>query len=74
MLRSILGYPCAFDLSLRWVVIEGSEAFFDVTKRLHQLLHGSPGDGGPLGTPPPLRSGAMGSARISPWTCWAVGS
>src|SRR5690348_1279182 len=34
----------------RWVVIEGDPAFFEVTKRIHNHLYGSPGDGGPLGT------------------------
>src|SRR5881227_3257075 len=28
----------------------GDARFFEVTKRLHNRLHGSPGDGGPLGT------------------------
>lgn len=49
MLNSILGYPRAYDLPVRWVVIDGNDAFFDVTKRLHHRLHGSPGDGGVLG-------------------------
>jgi trehalose synthase len=30
------------------MVIEGTPAFFDVTKRIHNHLHGSPGDGGTL--------------------------
>jgi trehalose synthase len=33
----------------RWVVIAGTPGFFSITKRLHNLLHGWPGDGGPLG-------------------------
>jgi trehalose synthase len=33
----------------RWVVIDGDPDFFRVTKRLHNRLHGSLGDGGPLG-------------------------
>jgi trehalose synthase len=49
MLQSILGYPAGCDVPIRWLVIDGDDAFFDVTKRLHHLLHGSPGDGGPLG-------------------------
>ena len=32
-----------------WVVIEGDAEFFEVTKRLHNHLYGSRGDGGPLG-------------------------
>jgi trehalose synthase len=49
MLQSILGYPLGCDVPIHWLVIDGSEEFFDVTKRLHHLLHGSPGDGGSLG-------------------------
>jgi trehalose synthase len=31
------------------VVIEGNQEFFAVTKRIHHLLHGQPGDEGQLG-------------------------
>jgi trehalose synthase len=33
----------------RWLVIAGTPGFFRITKRLHNLLHGDPGDGAPLG-------------------------
>ena len=33
----------------RWVVIEGGAEFFRITKRIHNHLHGFPGDGGSLG-------------------------
>jgi trehalose synthase len=49
MLQSILGYPLDCGITVRWLVIDGTEPFFEVTKRLHHLLHGSPGDGGRLG-------------------------
>ncbi|MFG0286203.1 MAG: glycosyltransferase [Phycisphaerales bacterium JB039] len=49
MLRPALGYCHALDLSVRWLVLGGDSAFFEVTKRLHYQLHGSPGDGGALG-------------------------
>lgn len=49
MLQSILGYPLDSDVSVRWLVIGGNDDFFAVTKRIHHLLHGSAGDGGPLG-------------------------
>lgn len=49
MLHSILGYPRTHDLAVRWAVVDGNEPSFDVTKRLHHRLHGSPGDDGPLG-------------------------
>jgi trehalose synthase len=49
MLQSVLGYALDSGIDVRWLVIEADAPFFDVTKRLHHLLHGSPGDGGPLG-------------------------
>ena len=49
LLRSLLAYARGAGVDTRWVVIEGGPAFFEVTKRLHNNLHGYPGDGGPLG-------------------------
>jgi trehalose synthase len=49
MLRSLMGYVRGAGLDARWVTIDGDEDFFRVTKRLHNRLHGFPGDGGPLG-------------------------
>lgn len=49
MLQSILGYPLECEIPVRWLVIDGDEPFFEVTKRLHHMLHGRSGDGGPLG-------------------------
>jgi trehalose synthase len=49
MLRSLLAYTRGAGVDTRWVVLEGRPAFFDLTKRLHNRLHGSVGDGGPLG-------------------------
>src|SRR5947207_2170326 len=40
MLSSLLGYPRAYHIDARWAVIEGTPAFFDVTKRLHHALQG----------------------------------
>jgi trehalose synthase len=48
MLQSVLGYPVDCGIRVRWLVIDGGDDFFELTKRLHNLLHGSPGDGGPL--------------------------
>ena len=36
-------------MNARWVVIDGDPRFFEITKRLHNHLYGTPGDGGPLG-------------------------
>jgi trehalose synthase len=49
MLRSLIGYARGAGLNGRWVVVEGDPEFFRLTKRLHNRLHGAPGDGGPLG-------------------------
>jgi trehalose synthase len=49
MLRSLVGYARGAGLDARWLVVEGDEDFFRLTKRLHNRLHGYPGDGGPLG-------------------------
>jgi trehalose synthase len=49
MLRSLLAYARGAGVDARWVVIEGDADFFRITKRLHHALHGSPGDGSPLG-------------------------
>lgn len=49
MLPVLLAYVSGVGVDGRWLVVEGSPAFFEITKRLHNHLHGSPGDGGPLG-------------------------
>jgi trehalose synthase len=49
MLRTLLSYARGAGLDTRWAVIAGEPEFFRVTKRLHNLVHGSPGDGGGLG-------------------------
>jgi trehalose synthase len=49
MLPSLLGYARGAGIDARWMVIGGTPEFFAITKRLHHLLHGSEGDGGPLG-------------------------
>jgi trehalose synthase len=49
MLASLLAYTRGAGLDARWVVIDGDPAFFRVTKRIHNMLHGSPGDGVGLG-------------------------
>jgi trehalose synthase len=48
MLRSLIAYGRGAGVDARWVVIEGDERFFAITKRLHNHLHGSLGDGGAL--------------------------
>ena len=49
MLRTMLSYVRGAGLEARWAVIEGDAQFFAITKRIHNFIHGSPGDGGVLG-------------------------
>jgi len=46
LLRPLLGYCRGSGVDARWAVITGGPAFFDLTKRLHNHLHGFDGDGG----------------------------
>jgi trehalose synthase len=49
MLRVLLPYVRGVGVDTRWVVLRDGSDFFTVTKRLHNNLHGDPGDGGPMG-------------------------
>ena len=49
LLQSLLAYARGAGVDARWLTIGGNEEFFDVTKRLHNRLHGASGDGGELG-------------------------
>jgi trehalose synthase len=49
LLQTLLAYARGAGVDARWLVIEGDSPFFEVTKRIHNRLHGVGGDGGPLG-------------------------
>ncbi len=49
MLQTLLAYGRGAQIENRWLVLDGEPEFFAITKRLHNLLHGVPGDGGLLG-------------------------
>jgi trehalose synthase len=49
MLQSLLAYARGAGVDARWVVIAGTPEYFRITKRLHHAIHGSHGDGSPLG-------------------------
>jgi trehalose synthase len=49
MLRSLLAYARGAGIDAQWVVISAQPDFFDVTKRIHNHLHGSIGSGPELG-------------------------
>jgi len=48
LLRSCLGYLRDGAIDTRWLVFQADRPFFDITKRIHNRLHGDLGDGGPL--------------------------
>jgi len=41
MLQVIVGYVAGFDIPIRWTVVGGDPAFFGITKRLHNQIHGA---------------------------------
>jgi trehalose synthase len=49
MLTTLLAYSRGAEVDARWLVLDGNPEFFKITKRLHNLLHGSSGDGGAMG-------------------------
>jgi trehalose synthase len=48
LLRPLVGYARGLGVDARWLVIDGTPEFFELTKRIHNRLHGTAGDGGPL--------------------------
>jgi trehalose synthase len=48
LLRPLVGYARGVGVDVRWLVIDGTPEFFELTKRIHNRLYGSEGDGGPL--------------------------
>jgi trehalose synthase len=49
LIRVLVPYWRGAGLEVRWVVVRAPPRFFTVTKRLHNWLHGHPGDGRELG-------------------------
>ena len=48
MLRTLVAYAAGTGVDIRWLVVSGDPEFFAVTKRIHNRLHGVPGDAGRL--------------------------
>ncbi len=46
LLQTLLAYARGVGIDARWVVIKGNPGFFAITKRIHNHLYGSIGDGG----------------------------
>ena len=49
LLQTLLAYGQGAGIDTRWLVIGGEQRFFEITKRIHNHLYGTAGDGGPLG-------------------------
>jgi trehalose synthase len=49
MVRSLLAYARGAGVDARWAVIQGTPEFFQITKSLHNALHGGSGGEQPLG-------------------------
>ena len=49
MLHVLVGYIQDTGIDIRWLVMGGDSAFFTITKRIHNRLHGVAGDSGNLG-------------------------
>jgi trehalose synthase len=49
LLTALLPYVRGAGIDTRWLVIDGDDDFFTVSKRIHNQLHGSEGDGDDLG-------------------------
>jgi trehalose synthase len=48
MLHTLVAYAAGASVDIRWLVVGGDPEFFAVTKRIHNRLHGVPGDAGRL--------------------------
>lgn len=49
LLATLISYVRGAGIEAEWLVIAAEPEFFTVTKRIHNGLYGSPGDGGDLG-------------------------
>jgi trehalose synthase len=51
ILTSVIAYEQGAGLDSRWLALDGDDDFFALTKRIHNLIHGSSDDGGPVQPP-----------------------
>jgi trehalose synthase len=49
LLQTLLAYVRGAGVDTRWLVLIATPEFFTLTKRIHNMVHGKAGDGGPLG-------------------------
>jgi trehalose synthase len=66
LLRGFVPYWLGAGVDVRWVVVRAGPAFFRITKRVHNMLHGDAGDGGELGE----RERRFYEASLGPNAVW----
>ncbi|NUO55848.1 MAG: glycosyltransferase [Hamadaea sp.] len=67
MLQVLMGYLADAELPVHWLVVGGEAEFFDITKRLHNRMHGA------AGGPSLTESDAAAYARATAINAAAVG-
>jgi trehalose synthase len=65
LLRTMLSYVAGAGIEAHWAVISGDAEFFAITKRIHNFIHGSAGDGGSLGDDERQTYGQVLAANLS---------
>lgn len=63
MLQALCGYVADLGIGIRWAVIGGDAEFFALTKRLHNRIHGQPGDEGDFGPAEAAHYGDVSTAN-----------
>lgn len=64
MLQALLAYARGAGIDTRWLTLGADPEFFTITKRIHNLLHGTPGDGVELGDPQRARYEEVSAANV----------
>ena len=68
MLTALLPYARGTGVDARWLVIAGDDAFFRVTKRIHNHLHGNDGDSPQISAEDMAHYGGLTRARAEVMT------
>lgn len=66
MLQVLVGYIKSLGIDVRWLVIDGDATFFEITKRVHNRVHGKPGDDGDLGEAEAAHYEEVSAANAAP--------
>jgi trehalose synthase len=64
MLQALLAYARGAGVDTRWLTLSADQEFFTITKRIHNMLHGSAGDGGELGAPQQARYDQVSAVNL----------